>query len=283
MTEDEQEPVASDDDRVEANTAHPPGVTASHTSAPPPNGGGGAAIMPILGLMIMVLAGLVVGLFAFIQRDEARTFPSNRGDDDYVLDYMTLRQSDVPAGMALRAAQTFDNSEWAQAKAEDIEDDVEVARLLKQVESTGRIRNFVSLFGWTEAKSARFGAGLRLTAQSTLYDSEESARDSVTGQELCGLLLNEEDAIEEFSVPRIGDEATGFSIVTIDDSVGRSVDTVVCFRTGRIVHGVIQTSFDGAQDLSLVIRLAQKMLHRVDETFDGNPAEADPAPEPGGG
>jgi hypothetical protein len=188
----------------------------------------------------------------------------------------------VPSGMDRRAAETFDNTEWAQAKAEDAEDDVEVQRLLKQVESTGRIRNFVSIFGWTEAKSARFGAGLRVTAQSTLYDSEESARDSVTGQELCGLLLNEEDPIQEFAVPRIGDESTGFSITTIDDSFGRSVDTVVCFRTGRIVHGVIQTSFDGAQDVAFVIRLAEKMLHRVDETFDGNPAEADPKPEPGG-
>ena len=287
MTENEQWAAPKEAEQSDAppagsppsGAAEPPG----HPSASAPQGGGNGAIMPILGLMIMVLAGLVAGLVAFIQRDEAQSFPSSRGDDDYVLGDMTLRVRDVPAGMGLRAAQPFDNTEWAGAKAEDGEDEVEVGRLQKQLDSAGRIRNFVSLFGWTTASSARFGEGLRLTAQSTLYDSEESARKSVTGQELCGLLLNSEDPIEEFAVPRIGDESTGFSITTIDDSVGRSVDTVVCFRTGRIVHGVIQTSFDGAQDLSFVIRLAEKMLQRVDETFDGDPAETDPNPDPSGG
>ena len=72
-------------------------------------------------------------------------------------------------------------------------------------------------------------------------------------------------------------------MTTKNPTVGKTVDTVICFRTGRIVHGVIQTSFVGAESQPLVISLAKKMLKQVDLTFAGKPIEKDEEPPEDGG
>ena len=56
----------------------------------------------------------------------------------------------------------------------------------------------------------------------------------------------------------------------------------ICFRTGRIVHGVVQSALDGAQDIGLVVNMAQAMLTQVDNTFAGTPDPLDEPPAEGG-
>ena len=88
---------------------------------------------------------------------------------------------------------------------------------------------------------------------------------------MCGIQANEKDPVTEFKVSKIGDQSAGFYMVGSLQDFGDLIETTVCFRTGRIVHAVIQQGLDGTQDIALSVRLAHKMLAHVDDAFDAMP------------
>jgi hypothetical protein len=255
-----------------------PGATVAEPAAPAHAraDSSGSTVIAVLGLMLLVLSAMVAGLVAFVMDgDDDVEFSANRPSEDYALEEMALRVSDVPSGMTLGDRLQLDNEQWAIAI-----DQVDPESRIPQLEAQGRIRNQVSVFGWSDSTTAKFGQMFQLLSQSTLYETEAQAQEAIAGAALCGLRLDDTSPIDEFSVPRVGDESVGFFVTMTDESLGRSVETVVCFRTGRIVHGVVQSSFDGAQDIALVVGLARKMFDRTEAWFDGSGAAPDEDPDP---
>lgn len=234
--------------------------------------------------LLIALGGVM--LFAAAACDEGRSYPSDRGDDDYNLEAMQLIDRDMPRGIFRSDERTFNNDEWSQVF--DV-DDPEVAKTT--LDGQNRIRSFVAFFTW-ESPQEHFGTVISITTQSTLYKDEEAARKSLMENRFsaCGLLVSEEETgrAEAFYVPRVGDESVGMFITQQQSQLGTSVDTILCFRTGRIVHAVVQTGLDGTQDVALAVKLAERMLARVDAAFDGKAAptsapETEASPTPTGG
>jgi hypothetical protein len=228
-------------------------------------------------MMLLVLSALIAGLIAFVTRDddEAQDYPVSLANDDYDLAAMAIRNRDTPAGLELVGSLGFDNTDWAI-----LLDEADPEPRLAQLEAQQRVRNHVSVFAWEPGGSARLGEVLNLLSQSTLYETEEAAAEAIRGSALCGLNIPLTSPVEDFSVPTIADQSVGFYVeadtvvidvdeVTQEQTVARIIETVVCFRTGRIVHGVVQRAWDGSQDPNFVIGLARDMLTHVDNSFAG--------------
>jgi len=145
-----------------------------------------------------------------------------------------------------------------------------------QLDAQGRIRGHLSVFTWDEPVE-HLGRIQEIESHSTLYADEDAASRAIR-QSACGLLIADDKLIEEFAVPSIANESTGFFNEEEIDFLGKSVDTVVCFRTGRIVHAILQNGLDGTQDIDVSVELAKRMLTYVDASFDG---EERPAAEEG--
>jgi hypothetical protein len=224
--------------------------------------------------MLLVLSALIAGLVAFVTADSGTEYPLRLANDDYDLAAMALRERDLPAGLVLAGKIEFDNEEWAM-----IIDDVDPESRIRQLEAQRRVRNHVTIFAWPEGGTFHLAKTLSVIAQSTLYETEAAARDSVAG--LCGLRLDERLPVDEFPVPRIGQDAVGFFVTSTDPQIGKSIETVFCFRTGRVVHGIVQNALDGAQDMRLVVNLARRMLVRVENVFAGRPDPVDDDPAGG--
>jgi hypothetical protein len=257
----------------------PPGGAAA-----PQSGGGGAAFIPIIGIMLIWLTALAVGLVVYLQQDDPNPYASaSIGDNEDDLVAMALRERDLPAGLSLQFRNSFENTDWADllisADPSLATDDEASIRKAKQLDSQERVTNMFSVFSWSDLASSKQGQALRLISQSTLYASAQAARDDTSRR--CGLLSRDKDVLDEFAVPSLGEQATGFTVTSLDEEQGKTVDTVVCFRTGRIVHGVVQTSLDGSQDIGLVIRLAERMESHVALTYAGKaePVDEDPNAE----
>lgn len=214
--------------------------------------------------VLAAVAALIV-LIVSACSDDGRSYPAGRADDDYDLGAMALRLDDLPRGFAqteitqpAESPAQFDNATWSLIINPDEADALE-----SQLEAQGRLNNYVSAFG-----PAGLGPVLSVTTVSTLYTDVESARDSIE-RFVCGLPLENSVSLEGFDVPRVGDGATGFFVRQQDDQ-GRTtfVDTTICFRTGRVTHAIQQTSVAGSEDVALGVRLAERMLARVDAAFD---------------
>ena len=210
---------------------------------------------------------------------QGRDYPTNRGDEEYDLTAMSLIDADLPDGMASIGGGLLDNLKWAETF--NPVDEKEMDALVNQLVAQGRLTAFVTQFAWFEpgAQSLRdailphLGQPHLFTVQSTLYTEEKLAVDST--RSLCGIQANERDPVEEFKVPAIGDQSAGFYSVGKLGDFGKLIETTVCFRTGRIVHAVIQQGLQGTQDIPLSVRLAQKMLGRVNDSFDGKAPPSD--------
>ena len=263
-------PAESDSDTAEAAASSKPPAPARRDTS-------GSAAIAAIGILLLVLSALVAGLVGYLMRDSDESYPADLQNDQYDLAAMALRQSDVPQGMELAGAVEFNNEEWAA-----LIDEVDPEARLPQLNAQQRVRNHISIFGWPDGGTLHLAQTLSLLSQSTLYESEDAAREAITGNALCGLRLNETAPLDEFAVPAIGDETVGFYITETDEQIGKSIETVICFRTGRIVHGVVQSALDGAQDIGLVVSLAERMLVQVDNTFEGNPDPIDEVPQQGG-
>lgn len=205
-------------------------------------------------------------LFAAAACKSDRTY-SNKPDDQYDLSAMSLSADDLPAGFddAGLPDHVFDNTQWA-----DVLGATDAAGKAAQLDAQGRIKSYVAVY-----QAAKLGRILSITSISTLYKDVQSATDSEK-QYACGGPIDEKTPLDTFAVPHMGDHSSGF-VSQQDRGNGQSFsDTNFCFRTGRIVHVVQQTSLPGVEDLALNVRLARVMLQHVNDSFDG---KARPAAE----
>ncbi len=207
---------------------------------------------------IPALASLAAALLLAACGSE-RSYPESFGDGDYDLAAMALRETDLPPGFESQELETpsFDNAVWAEFFETN---DPEAKQA--QLEAQGRLTNHVASFA-----PAGLGPVLALTNVSTLYTDAAAAQKSLE-QFACGLPINDSIQLEPFLVPKIADGATGFFVRQQNDGSSTFVDTTICFRTGRIIHAIQQTSIPGVEDIALGIRLANRLLERVNAAFD---------------
>ncbi|MGH2631854.1 MAG: hypothetical protein ACRDG3_00465 [Tepidiformaceae bacterium] len=195
----------------------------------------------------------------------SRSYPTASADASYNLGAMSLQEHDMPTGLQEQAVvHDYDNAAWAKimgatdeaAEAKDLTDNV------------GRVRSYVSAFSAPEIQKIYEVIGI-----STLYNNVAKAQAQAAGY--CGVPATDAapDPSTRFSVPKMGDQATGFFVTEQRaDASGNPqtfTDTTLCFRTGRILHAVQTTSVPGAEDIATTVRLAQAMLGHVNDTFDG--------------
>lgn len=234
--------------------------------------------------MLVRFAALIFGSLVLLSGcSSGRAYPTNRDDDGYDLKAMALTEADIPAGMAAIGGVKLDNQQWAQTF--NPIDKADFDARVNQLDAQGRVWGFVTQYAWFEpnAKNLRdtilphLGRPHLFTVQSTLFTEQQLAVASTKG--LCGIQAEEKDPSEEFKVPRIGDQSAGFVMMGKLGDFGILVETTVCFRTGRIVHAVTQQGLDGTQDIELSVRLAERMLRRVNDAFDGKAAKETPAAE----
>lgn len=190
-------------------------------------------------------------------------YPVDLGDDEYALDQMLLRQSDIPFDMTGFGIQEFENEDWAFAFNAD---DPELTEA--QLDARKRITNALIVYGW-DNPIEHLAQPRLISAQSTLYEDEEAAIASLAG--FCGLPVDAATApdVTEFEVGDIADGSLGLFLLQRDPDFGEIFDTVVCFRTGRVVHAISQTGLAGSEDVALGVRLANRMLEHVDEILTG--------------
>ncbi|GBD24296.1 hypothetical protein HRbin29_01974 [bacterium HR29] len=231
------------------------------------------------GILIAVFA-LAGALFGACGEGGVR-YPMDLPDEAHDLEAMALREEDMPeAGLRRQFADSFDNEEWAAA-FENIVGDLDAEQKRIQLESQGRIRGYVAAFAWDEP-IRHLGKVQSIESTSTLYRDAAAASQAIR-RSACGLLISDAEPLEPFEVPHLADEATGFFRYHDDDTLGVYVETVVCFRTGRLVHAVTQGGLDGTQRIELSVDLARKMLERVNAAFARARQGDETTPSPGGG
>ncbi len=204
---------------------------------------------------------------------EARDYRTeNDEDEDYELALMALRDTDFPKGYFSVRGVDFDNQQWADLFGED---EGPPATKITQLEAQGRLRSHVNFFVWASERATTFeeaiighlGGPYTFTVASTLYTEEKLAIEATRG--LCGTLASDRTPVKEFYVPTIGDQSAGFYSENELGEYGKGYETTVCFRTGRVVHAIVQSGLEGTQDIALSVRLAERMLKRVEAVFDG--------------
>ncbi len=207
------------------------------------------------------------------------TYATNKPDDSYDLQAMSLAEEDLPVGFLRQDARIFNNQDWAAVLPDPANDP---QKKQNQLDAQGRITGAATFFSWNNPEE-HLGRPYQITTQSTLYATADDASKSL--KMLCDLPVDPSNPLTDFKVTGLGDEATGFMSTQTIQGFGDSVDTAVCFRTGRIIHAVVQSGLEGTQDVALNVRLAQKMLARVDDALKGKTtpskaAQGGPAPAP---
>lgn len=224
-----------------------------------------------VGLLSLAVSGALLGAGC---QDGDRSYASERDDDDYDLAAMQLTQTDMPFdAMELSVTDAFGNEEWAQLfTTRDPLLDVE--QKLIQLEAQGRIQGHLSVFTWDDP-TRNLGKILQVESHATLFEDAEAASDAMRTR-ACGLLINDDRPLDPFDVPEVADESAGFFHESDIGMLGTAVDTVVCFRTGRLVHAILQNGLDGTQSIDKTVALAERKLEYVDAAFEGqDPPEAD--------
>ena len=194
-------------------------------------------------------------------------FPADLPDDAYPLEAMLLSIDELPVPMDAEEEGVFDNGDWAQFF--DVED---LRAKVNQREARGRIEGAIREFSWSG--SFPLGGPAVIILQSTLYTDADAARDSLSL--FCGTLTDERGAtdVTDFWVAGMGDGVQGYVLRQQVEGLPRLVETVVCFRTGRVVHAVVQNGFDGSEDVALTVRIARRMYENVRAVFADLEAEA---------
>ena len=211
-------------------------------------------------LLLPALFALGLALLAACG-EEAEDFATDLPDDAYPLEDMLLDIDQLPVAFENATTSTFNNEAWAPLfNVEDLRGKV------NQLEARGRINAAVREFTWNEPFT-RLGGPAILTIQSTLYADIEAAEDSMGL--FCGALIDERSAtdVTEFWVANIGDGVQGFVHGEQTPEIGRLVETVVCFRTGRVVHAVLSNGLEGTEDIALNVRIARRMYEHVRAVF----------------
>lgn len=212
-------------------------------------------------LVSIASAALAAGaLFSACSGD---SYDTGRGDDDIDLAQMALSAGDIPFAMEAQKLprSSFTNDEWADLLSRS-DPTIEPDRKKTQLEAQGRIRNEVTIFAWNNVV-AHLGRPRTFESHSTLYVDPKAAASALR-ESACGLPIKDNERLEPFRVSGIGEESIGFTSAEDLETIGKSIDVVVCFRTGRIVHAIVQSGLEGTQDVGLSVRLAEKMLKRID-------------------
>ncbi len=210
--------------------------------------------------------------------DDSRTsYPTDFAPEDLDLEAMSLKPADIPVtGLDPSFSDDFTNEEWAQAFQQTLPE-IDASQKEVQLEAQGRQLGHLTFFTW-DNWFEHLGRVQQIESHSTIYADEESASNALKFH-ACGLLIADDQPLDEFDVPKLGTESTGFFSTTEFDlgevSFGQFIDTVVCFRTGRVVHAVVQGGLEGTQDKDLGVELAKRMLTYVNATFDGKDVETD--------
>ena len=132
----------------------------------------------------------------------------------------------------------------------------------------------LALFSWDEPMR-NLGKVLQVESHATIYRDVEAASNAISLR-ACGLLIGDDRPLDPFDVPHVADESAGFFHQTDTGALGIVVDTVVCFRTGRLVHAVVANGLDGTQDIDRTVAMAERKLEYVDAAFDGTDPPAAP-------
>ena len=146
-------------------------------------------------LRVLAIALLSIPILAAC--NDARTYPSNKGDGDYDLAAMALRETDMPKDFTQQdiAEPTFDNERWATEVFDTDDPEGKAA----QLDAQGRLTNHVTAFA-----PPGLGKILSITGVSTLYTNEKAAQEAID-RFACGLPINESTPLTPFVTPKIGD------------------------------------------------------------------------------
>ena len=215
------------------------------------------SLLRLTTLPVLAALGLVLLAACASEQEFATELP----DDAYPLEDMLLDLDDLPLRMDDQNTSTFDNGDWAQLF--DVDD---LRGKVNQLEARGRINAAVREFSWTSAFP--LAGPWFITVQSTLYTDVDAARDSLSL--FCGTVTDERTAtdVSEFWVADIGDGVQGLVLGEQVEGPGRIVETIVCFRTGRVVHAVLLQGLDGSEDIALSVRIARRMYEHVSAVFE---------------
>ncbi len=217
----------------------------------------------MVGLLIL-LTGAGLGFFLLRDDDGGGNFETNVADDQLDLAGMGLKNEDVPEGISFANEQEFDNATWAEALVDTNAPDPEAALEAKkrQIEAQGRVRGYVKFYQ-SENPIEHLGRPFQFASQTSVFKDEQAAIDSI--KDVCDLPLDGAGQVEDAEVKKLGDESTAF-YVTIPSGelgLGNFKDTIICFRTGKLVHSITQRGLDGTEDLELNVELAEVMLEHV--------------------
>ena len=237
-----------------------PDTTSAPLSPPAAKGASRGMVVALVGMVVLLIAGVTAGLGIYLFRgDDGTAYPLALDDADYDLPAMGLTMEDLPTGFKLANEQDFDNAAWAEAL-----DQEEPEAKQRQLVALGRVRNYVRFFQVGDPIT-HLGHPFQYASQSSLFVDETSAIESMRTQ--CDLPYDQTVSIKDVRVPSLADQSTSFLVTTRTEELGETVDTVICFRTGRIVHSIAQRGLEGTEDLEFTIRLAKTMLKRVDGVF----------------
>ncbi|MBI5949737.1 MAG: hypothetical protein HY875_16485 [Chloroflexi bacterium] len=193
------------------------------------------------------------------------SYNTDRDFSEDELEAMALTDDDMPAGVFAQDATAFTNEDWA-AEFPSVQDEDGLALQATALDSQGRVAGFRTILAW-DSPIAHLGHPYLYRTHSTVFSTVEKAREAIALY--CDLPIDETNPLKEFAVPKIGEESVGLQVAEELPDFGTSVDTIVCFRTGRIVHSVVQSGLEGTSDISLSVRLAERMLAHVDAVLAG--------------
>lgn len=237
-----------------------------------------------LGLALVAASGL----FAFAcGGEDSVDYDVETPDDEYDLAAMQIAEGDLPEqvrasggspGLMLVVEDSFTNEEWARAFEAQIPEIVATQKVT-QLEAQGRINGHLALFTW-QNPTEHLGKIQQVESHAMLYRDADAAANAIALR-ACGLVVADSQQLDQFDVPSIADESAGFSFTTQvgagEFSLGLARETVVCARTGRLVHAIVQYGLDGTTTEDVGVELMRRKLAYIDAAFEGK----DPPPAEG--
>jgi hypothetical protein len=239
-----------------------------------------------LGRILMAIAGAAALASVACGGDSSVNYDVDFDDLEYDLSAMQIGEADLPdlvrptgsrPGLTLVVEDAFTNDEWARAFESQIPEIV-AAQKVVQLDAQGRINGHLALFTWRNP-TEHLGKVQQVESHAMLYRDAEAAANAIALR-ACGLIVADSQQLDQFDVPPIADESAGFTFTTQvgagEFSLGIARETVVCARTGRLVHAIVQYGLDGTTSEAVGVELMRRKLAYVDAAFEGkDPPAAD--------